>query len=241
MFDAVFISDLHLHPDEPLILKRFNAFIDWALVNARCVYVLGDLFHVWVGDDATSAWELSIAAQFRRLVEHGIAVSFMPGNRDFLLGPLFAKQAGFQLLLDPTLLVLDDKPVLLAHGDAYCGLDKSHQRFRRIVRAPWFIKFFLCLPLSWRSRLVLKVRQKSQRGRMKPTLIWDVVPEMVIQAMQHAQVETLIHGHTHKPGLTVHEANLQQLRRFVLSDWDDKPTVLGYNKSTGFKFIQPVS
>ena|SRR3990167_6106601 len=241
MLDAVFISDLHLNAEEPQLLSRFNAFVAWAVDNTHAVYVLGDLFHVWAGDDCANSWSLAIADQFQHLAEHGIQLYFMPGNRDFLLGSSFAKQAGFQLLNDPTVITLDAQSILLAHGDAYCVLDKAHQRFRRITRNAWFISLFLSIPAKWRAHLVGKVRAQSQRNRNKSPLVWDVVPHALIEDMQRHHLNMLIHGHIHKPGLRKHQQKEGDYRQFVLSDWDDIPQILGYNKSTGFKFIQPIA
>lgn len=239
-FDVVFISDLHLNPEEPQLINRFNAFIEWALNNTRSVYVLGDLFHVWAGDDCAPQWSLAIAQQFHRLVDHGIQLHFMPGNRDFLLGKTFAKLAGFQVLQDPTVINLDNDVLLLAHGDAYCVLDKAHQRFRRLTRNALFIFVFLRLPIKWRQRLVMQVREQSQRNHKQLPVQWDVVPEALIRDMRHHHVQILVHGHTHKPGLTSHQYEGQVYQQFVLSDWDDSPRILGYNKTSGFKFIQPI-
>ncbi len=237
MLDAVFISDLHLNSQEPYLITRFNVFVDWALVNTRAVYVLGDLFHVWAGDDCVEAWSEDIAKQFRRLTECGIQLYFMPGNRDFLLGQSFANQAGFRLLKDPSVIMLGDQSVLLAHGDAYCLFDKAHQRFRRLTRNAWFISFFLILPSKLRQKIVGKVRAQSQRNRNKSPRIWDVVPEALVNDMRSHHLNTLIHGHIHKPGFIEHSQFDGKYGQFVLSDWDDTPQLLGYNKSTGFKFI----
>ncbi|OGV40926.1 MAG: UDP-2,3-diacylglucosamine diphosphatase [Legionellales bacterium RIFCSPHIGHO2_12_FULL_42_9] len=241
MLDAVFISDLHLNSCEPQLISRFDAFIAWALDNTRAVYVLGDLFHVWAGDDCVDAWSLAIAHQFQHLAGRGIQLYFMPGNRDFLLGSSFAKQAGFQLLHDPTVITLDGQSILLAHGDAYCILDKAHQRFRCLTRNAWFMSFFLSIPAKWRARLVGKVRAQSQRNRNKSPLVWDVVPKALIKDMRCYHLHTLIHGHIHKPGLRQHQRDDGNYRQFVLSDWDDTPQILIYNKTTGFEFIQPIA
>ena len=239
MLDAVFISDLHCHPNEPAITDRFNQFIEWALTHTRTVYVLGDLFHVWAGDDCMEPWALSIAQQFHRLVDHGINVYFMPGNRDFLIGPKFAKLAGFKIMADPCLIQLPGQAVMLAHGDAYCLLDKSHQRFRRVTRNAFFIRFVLALPQRWRHGAVMKVRKKSQENHAKvhrSPHYADVVPSAFLKDLDRYQVNTIIHGHTHKPGLTEHTKNNQIVRQYVLSDWDDNPQVLCYDQSKGFEF-----
>ena len=242
MLEAVFISDLHLDSEQPKIMARFNAFIDWALVNTRAVYVLGDLFHVWAGDDCAPAWSLEVATQFQRLVTAGIFVYFMPGNRDFLVGNDYALQAGFQILPDPTVIHLGGKPIVLAHGDAYCLLDKAHQRFRRLTRNPLFTKLFLLIPPKWRRHMVMQVRNQSQsqRSKKKSPLIWEIAQEALIKDMRLYGSTTLIHGHIHKPGLNQHQDHGQIYHQFVLSDWDDSPQILVYNKTTGFKFIHKI-
>jgi UDP-2,3-diacylglucosamine hydrolase len=240
MWEAVFISDLHLNADEPDITARFIAFIDWALKNTHAVYVLGDLFHVWAGDDCAPEISDAIATQFQRLVQQGIALYFMPGNRDFLLGDAYAKKAGFTVLPDPTVINLHGQSVLLSHGDRYCLWDKAHQRFRRITRMSWFIPLFLRIPARWRQRLVMQVRHQSesQRDKIKSPSIWEVVPDALVEDMQKHHVTTLIHGHIHKPGMTTHVHADRAYQQLVLSDWDDLPLFLVYNKTTGFKLTQ---
>lgn len=244
--EIVFISDLHLHPDIPAIKKRFEYFMQWITQHRpQKLYILGDLFHVWVGDDCVDTWMLAIAAQFQSLVQTGVVVYFMPGNRDFLLGSVFAKIAGFTLIDDPIVIELDNHaPVLLAHGDAYCLLDLAHQRFRNISRNPWLRRLFLAMPRRWRHAIVMKIRKKSQQNYHRAPIIMDVVPDACIRAMQSSHVHTLIHGHTHRPGLsTYNDAGaccVDQsgiFKRYVLSDWDDNPQILCYYKSIGIRFV----
>lgn len=236
MIEAVFISDLHLHPDETIITERFNQFIQWAARNTRAVYILGDFFHVWPGDDAINSWSAAIAEQLAWLTAQGVLVYFMPGNRDFLIGERFAKHARVTALTEPTLINLGDDRVLLVHGDRYCTKDKGHIWLRRLTRNWWFPQLFLSLPLAFRDRLVNKVRQNSQNNRKKPTYTMDVVPESLLAHMQQFNVTTVIHGHTHKPGLTTHTHKGLTYQQYVLSDWDDNPLLMCYDKSTGFYF-----
>lgn len=237
LIDAVFISDLHLHPEEKEICERFNVFVDWAKHSVKRIYILGDFFHAWPGDDAQDKWSDDIALKIHDLSACGIEIFYMSGNRDFLLGNDFSSSAGWTVLKEPTLISLGDEPVLLVHGDRYCTKDKKHQRFRRLTRNRLFAWLFLQLPLSYRKRLVNAVRQISQNNQRAMMLPVDVVSDSVIKHMKHKKVHTVIHGHTHKPGLTSYEVDGVVLRRYVLSDWDDKPMLLCYYKTIGFLFL----
>lgn len=238
MIEAVFISDLHLHPDETAITERFKAFVSWAANNTCTVYILGDFFHVWPGDDALDEWSNSIVERLAWLSDQGVIVYFMPGNRDFLLGDGFAKRAKVIKLTEPTIITLSNERVLLVHGDRYCTLDKGHQRLRKLTRNRIFPMIFLRLPLSVRAGLVNKVRESSQANRNKPAIQMDVVASDLLTHMQQLKVNTLVHGHTHKPGVTTHKVEGVSYQQYVLSDWDDKPQILCYDKSTGFYFMQ---
>ncbi|MGL5742828.1 MAG: UDP-2,3-diacylglucosamine diphosphatase [Legionella sp.] len=237
MIEAVFISDLHLHPDDQVIQERFNQFIEWANGYVKTVYILGDFFHVWAGDDAMDAWSEAIAQQLLSIKQQGVQVYYMHGNRDFLLGKAFAHRAGLIFLKEPAIIQLNQEKVLLVHGDRYCTKDKSHQRFRLFTRNKLFSTLFLKLPFSYRDRLVNQVRQHSQMNQGKTTEEMDVVADSVIQHMLYFKVSTLIHGHTHKPGITTYEEYTQKLKRYVLSDWDDTPQLLCYDNTKGIYFI----
>jgi UDP-2,3-diacylglucosamine hydrolase len=236
MIEAVFISDLHLHPKEPKIIEFFFQFIRWAETNTQSVYILGDFFHVWPGDDALDEWSLSIAEQLSMLASKGVQIYFMPGNRDFLLGSVFARLASMTLLKEPTVISLGNLNVLLVHGDRYCTKDKSHQWLRRLTRNSFFPKLFLSLPYNLRAKLVNKVRQHSQENSRKPSSYMDIVVTNMLKHMRKHAVNTIIHGHTHKPGLTTHEHQGEVFRQYVLSDWDDRPFLLCYNRASGLIF-----
>lgn len=236
-FEAVFISDLHLHPDNIVITERFNKCIDWLANNTRSLYILGDFFHVWPGDDGFDAWSLAIARRLKGLSSQGIPVYFMVGNRDFLVGEQFARESGVSILSEPAIVHIDEQPVLLVHGDRYCTKDKGHQWLRRLTRNRIFPKIFLRIPFQFRNKMVNGVRQISQSGQYKPEIM-DVVPEVMLAHMQHFKVTTLIHGHTHKFGLTRHQTNGNNFSQYVLSDWDDSPQLLCYDKAKGFQFVQ---
>lgn len=243
MLAAVFISDLHLHPQMPDIQERFDAFINWALGNTRAIYILGDFFHAWPGDDSLGAWGAGIAAQLHTLVQSGIKIYYLHGNRDFLLGNDFAARAGMQILTDPTVVQLGSQRVLLAHGDQYCTKDRAHQWLRRFTRNRWFPPCFLKLPLKWRLFLTQAVRDHSQRkqtGKKKHHSLtkMDVVVKSMLYDMKKRDVKVLIHGHTHR----AREANYKEkgviYTEFVLSDWDASPKILCYNLTTGIFFKQ---
>ncbi len=235
MNELVFISDLHLHPEDLAIQSRFNAFIEWAKFSTKKIYILGDFFHVWVGDDSVDDWSSAIAKQLYDLKKWGISVYYMHGNRDFLLGSTFAKLAGWEVLWEPTHIELDGKQVLLMHGDGYCTLDHSHQRFRWLTRNRLFPLVFLSLPLKFRKKIANAMREHSM-GQTKSNVEMDVVASSVIQHMLKQKVTLLIHGHTHKPGFYQYKYGDQHLGRYVLSDWDDMPQILSYNKTVGFFF-----
>jgi UDP-2,3-diacylglucosamine hydrolase len=238
MNEAVFIADLHLHPQAKDSERYFQQWLVWAKKNTQAVYILGDFFHAWAGDDTLDAWSIGIVNQLQQLVAHGIAVYFMPGNRDFLLGEQFRRQTGICYLSEPTVVQLGEQRVLLVHGDGYCLDDKAHQRFRRLTRAPWFSRLFLALPRRVRQALVKRVRHYSQS---RPPLAINT-PGICIQALaadalrHHATV--IIHGHIHQPGLTTHAVSGHVLQQFVLSDWDASPSILCYNSTNHLYYTQ---
>ncbi|RAP37822.1 UDP-2,3-diacylglucosamine diphosphatase [Legionella quinlivanii] len=239
MLEAVFISDLHLHPGDNEIARRFEAFLNWIKNNpCRQLYILGDFFHAWAGDDGISPWSERIAESLRELSGFGIHTYFMHGNRDFLIGHQFIEKASLQLLADPCIIQLNGQAILLSHGDRYCTLDKAHQRFRRLTRNKFFRFLFLSLPLSTRNRMVERVRQQSQLNRSLSYESMDVVAEVCIQEMKSKQAPILIHGHTHKPGISEYPMPDQSiLRRFVLSDWDNTPKILSFDNVKGLSFV----
>jgi UDP-2,3-diacylglucosamine hydrolase len=238
MIDVVFISDLHLHPEDQAISDRFNKFINWAKGSVKNIYILGDFFHSWAGDDSINDWSRAIALQLNSLTKQGISLYYLHGNRDFLLGQEFADIAGWNILTEPAIINLGEEKVMLVHGDRYCTKDKAHQRFRFLTRNRWFSKLFLSLPLAYRERLVNKVRTLSAENQTKTAEEMDVVPDSVCKHMLQQKVSILIHGHTHKPGLTQYKYDSINLKRYVLSDWDDSPNLLCYDNTIGIHFTQ---
>src|SRR3990167_6821431 len=190
----VFISDIHLHPQRNDLYVRFKKFLAWALTNAKIVYILGDFFHAWVGDECIGAWEMNIAQDLMQLKQAGVQLYFMPGNRDFLLGQKFAEIAGWQILADPTVLVLNQQHVLLTHGDQFCTDDVAHQWLRYFTRNQWFTRNFLRLPKQWRQAIVARVRKRSQNRQAHALMLSNAVETVFLQAMQSAGAAVLIHG-----------------------------------------------
>ena len=236
MIEAVFISDLHLNPHEIDITERFTRFVQWAAQNTQSVYILGDFFHVWPGDDALDSWSESIVEQLSWLASQGVKLYFMHGNRDFLLGERFATLASMTILSEPTVITLGGTHVLLVHGDRYCTKDKGHQWLRRITRNFIFPQLFLCLPYKFRCKLANEIRHRSQTNYNKSALAMEIVAPVMLNHMQKLQVRVLVHGHIHKPGLTTYQHAGEGYQQYVLSDWDDNPLFVCYDKSNGFYF-----
>lgn len=237
MIDTVFISDLHLHAGDPQSKKYFDAFVDWARDSVKTIYILGDFFYAWVGDDSLDEWSLGVAAQLKSLSDSGISVFYMAGNRDFLLGSRFAKLSGWRVIKEPFCLQLGQEKFVLMHGDSLCTLDLAHQRFRRLTRNWLFPLLFLRLPLGYRRDLVDRIRQKSMAAQ-KSASEMDVSEEAVLEVMRQNHCQHLIHGHTHRCGLSTYEAGTETYFRYVLSDWDDIPQVLCYDYTKGLCFVR---
>ena len=215
------ISDLHLEQERPDISRAFLHFLETRATQAEALYILGDFFEVWIGDDAMSPFQRSIAQALRQLSDSGTRIYLMHGNRDFMLGKAFCREAGCTLLGDPSVVELGDERVLLMHGDSLCTQDAAYMKLRRWLRNPLSLFILRNLPLTTRHKLARKLRNESRaQTRMKASDIVDVTPSEVSQAMAAHGVHTLIHGHTHRPA--VHQLMLdgQPARRIVLGDWD---------------------
>lgn len=214
----LFISDLHLQQERPDITGAFLSFLRDTAAGAQELYILGDLFEVWVGDDAMGSFELMIADALRQLGTSGCRIFLLHGNRDFLLGKKFCRLAGCQLLRDPAQIELTGARVLLLHGDSLCTDDREYQRMKKLLRNPLSLLLLRCLPLSIRQRLAGNLRQQSRRRtRMKAADITDVNQQEVTRIMARHNVSIMIHGHTHRPA--IHQLNAG--RRIVLGDWEE--------------------
>lgn len=238
MLEAVFISDLHLQEISSTSLASFKHFLTKLPQKTHSLYILGDFFHAWCGDDNIEPWSQSIIQTLKAATLEGMAIYLMQGNRDFLLGSTFAALTGVTLLSDPHVIILGNERVLLAHGDKYCTQDKTHQYFRALTRNALFPRLFTCLPLSLRKKIVGGVRKFSVNKQRVSRKAIDVVKDAFLTDMKKWDAGTLIHGHTHKPGSFLYIYENKKYSRYILSDWDDKPVALCYDKSKGYYFDQ---
>jgi UDP-2,3-diacylglucosamine hydrolase len=229
---VLFISDLHLDPARPEITDRFLGFLEAEAAGAEALYILGDLFEAWVGDDDPEPEKRRVVAALKALKAAGPPCFFMRGNRDFLTGQVFASRAGVRVLPDPSVVELFGERVVLMHGDTLCTDDTEYQAFRRTVRDPAWQDRFLAQPLSHRLAMAAQARDASRRHTgMTPSEIMDVNEDAVIEALRSAGVDTLIHGHTHRPGVHTHRVDDRTATRIVLGDWYTQGSVLRWDSS----------
>ena len=222
---TLFVSDLHLSPARPAQTSLFLEFLACAQKSAQALYILGDLFEVWLGDDDDAAANTAVISALATLSAAGVTVRVGFGNRDFLYGPHFVAASGAQLLDDYAVIDLYGTPTLLTHGDLLCTRDIKYQRFRRIVRHPLVRRLFLSTPLAWRQRIARRTRAGTIASmQRKDAAVMDVDETTVSAIMAHYKVNLLIHGHTHRPA--VHKYELGQRRRIVLGDWYEQDAVL---------------
>ncbi len=220
---ALFIADLHLCDERPDTVEAFLSFLRGPAANAGSLWILGDLFEYWAGDDDLDApLHHRLCAALHALSDQGVAIAFMHGNRDFLIGDEFARAAGLRLLPDPCDIVVNGRRLLLSHGDVLCTDDHAYQAYRQQVRDPGWQANFRALPLSERKAIIEALRQRSETAKQaKSTTIMDVNTEAVATLLRTHRLPTLIHGHTHRPARHEHEVDGQICERWVLSDWHD--------------------
>ena len=229
---TLFVSDLHLDPARPEITRLFAEFLDGEARSADALYILGDLFEAWVGDDDPSEIGASVADRLAALAASGVPVYFMHGNRDFLLGADYARRAGMVLLEDPTVVDLHGRRALLMHGDTLCTDDAAYQQFRAQTRDPAWQAQFLAQPLAARLAFAQQARAASQarQGELRDAgtmeTITDVAPAAVEAAFRAHGVDLLIHGHTHRPAVHALDIDGQACKRVVLGDWYEQGSVL---------------
>ena len=227
---TLFVSDLHLSSARPAQLTLFLEFIARARQGVQALYILGDLFEVWLGDDDDTPPNAAVVAALAELTSAGVALHIGYGNRDFLYGPRFVAASGARLLDDYAVIDLYDTPTLVTHGDLLCTRDVNYQRFRRVVRHPLTRHLFLATPLAWRQRIAHRTRAGTTASmRRKDDAIMDVDETTVAEVMTRYDVKLLIHGHTHRPA--VHDYGLEQRRRIVLGDWYEQDSVLVCDRS----------
>ncbi len=223
----LFISDLHLAPGRPVLLERFRTLLTTQAGRVEALYILGDLFDAWIGDDDPDPFATevkSLLAAFSRTTP----LFFQRGNRDFMVGERFAAETGADLLDDEVLVEYQGQRLLLMHGDQLCTDDTEYQQVRARVRSEAFRQQALALPILERRALAAEYRRRSGESlSLKPADITDVNPEAVYQAMDRHQADLLIHGHTHRPAIHSFDANGRLRRRAVLPDWRESEPRLG--------------
>jgi UDP-2,3-diacylglucosamine hydrolase len=232
---TLFVSDLHLDASEPAAGAQFIDFLALRASRAEALYILGDLFETWVGDDDDEPYRDRICVALAGLGKRGVACYVMHGNRDFLYQSGFARRTGVRLIADPIIVDLYGEPVLLTHGDALCTADRPYQLLRGVVRSSRWQHSFLRLPLSVRRGLAEQARQGSQRHTQRTAeQIMDADQAAVAAALRGCGVRTLIHGHTHRPAVHEFELDGVQARRIVLGAWHEQGSALEWGPQ-GFR------
>lgn len=212
------ISDLHLQPERPALTEAFLRFLDERALKAQQLYLLGDLFEYWAGDDdLSSPFNQQIVAALRRVSDAGVQTFWIAGNRDFLVGSGFAEACGLALLPETWVIEAGGQRIALLHGDAQCTSDVKYMAFRAQVRQPAWQEQFLSMPLEQRKQIIAGLREQSKQGHTEKSYeIMDVTPAAIAEVFAQTGTSVMIHGHTHRPAL--HEVDGK--RRYVLPDWE---------------------
>ncbi|MGX9462920.1 UDP-2,3-diacylglucosamine diphosphatase [Shewanella sp. A14] len=230
---TVFVGDLHLSADRPDITQAFTHFLSQGLENAEALYIIGDLFEVWMGDDIAQPFSVAIAEAIKT-VSSKIPVYFIHGNRDFMVGKLFCQRAGMQILPEVYCINLYGVNTVILHGDSLCTLDHAYQRFRRFRSIGLVRWIYAHLPKSTRLKIAAKIRQKSMQGnQQKRYEVMDVEDSSVTALLANTGCQRMIHGHTHRPA--IHQLT-PQTQRVVVGDWYTQGSVLNVNEN-GCKLV----
>ena len=233
-----FASDLHLDTATPVTAERFLRFLAGPLRGARALYLLGDVFETWIGDDDPEPAHVAVAAALRAVAERDTLIYLMRGNRDFLIGERFCAATGALLLEDPAIVTVAGTRVLLSHGDGLCVADSAYQRLRALVRDPGVRRSFLALPLADRRRLAAEARAGSRAHVANAgEYIADVSQAAVETLLLAAGVQVMIHGHTHRPAIHPFSLGGVPCTRIVLGDWQSTASVLRWDQA-GYR-LQP--
>jgi len=229
---TLFISDLHLSGERENITELFIHFLDQRASKADALYILGDLFEVWPGDDMIQPDYESSIIKMKQLADNGLPLYVMQGNRDFLMAEKFAEESGATLIEDPTIIDLYGTSTLLMHGDTLCTDDIDYQKFRTMVRDPRWKKEFFAKPNEERLAMTTKYRKISKDETAKKSMdIMDVNQQAVESVMSENEINQLIHGHTHRPAIHDFSVNGQSKKRIVLGDWFEHGSVLICNEN----------
>lgn len=219
---ALFVSDIHLSPALPVTTHAFLVFLQTHAKQAQKLYLLGDIFEYWAGDDdAEDSYHRQIIASLREVSDIGVRIFWIGGNRDFLVGEAFAEAAGMTLLPDPYIIEIANRHIVLTHGDAWCTDDAAYMAFRKQVRDPQWQQQFLTQPLAQRKQIVEAMRMGSKKAQRDKSMdIMDVNTEAIAGVLASCGAEVMIHGHTHRPA--VHRVTIkgESCLRYVLPDWE---------------------
>ena len=227
-----FISDLHISESQPEIANQFIDFLDNCAQNSDALYILGDLFEYWIGDDNPDPYYKDIILCLNKYITNGIPTYFIHGNRDFLIGEKFSKDTGIKILKDPSIIKINEERVLISHGDIFCTDDHEYQATRRVTRDPEWQKMMLKKSIREREDFALKVREKSKQStKYLDENITDVNKKEINETFKNNNLAKIIHGHTHKPG--IHNMLLDNTphQRIVLGDWYEQGSILQWEKS----------
>ncbi len=229
---VLFISDLHLQKERPDISAAFFNFMETVAPQAEALYILGDFFEYWIGDDYADPFIIEVRDALRQLADTGTPIYFMHGNRDFLLGENFCEVAGMQLLPDPSVVEICGRKVLLMHGDSLCTRDTEYQAFRAQARNPAWQQAILSRSVEERLAMAKELRERSKtESAAKAEDIMDVTQSEVEKVMQEHDVNLLIHGHTHRPNVHSFTVDGTPMQRIVLGDWHERMWVLRFGRS----------
>lgn len=227
---TLFVSDLHLEADRPDIGNQFIQFLRTEAIEADDLYILGDLFEAWVGDDDPNTHYAKIKMAIRKVVDKGVPVYFMHGNRDFMIGRQFANETGVEILQDPYPVTMYGQKALLSHGDALCTDDTQYQRVRLMTRNPDWQASILAKPLKERLRIAEEARRQSLERTLNLSMdIMDVNQDEVRRVIKQHGVDVLLHGHTHRPDIHTVDLGNRKAKRIVLGDWYRQGSVLRWD------------
>ncbi|MDX1481259.1 MAG: UDP-2,3-diacylglucosamine diphosphatase [Woeseiaceae bacterium] len=227
---TLFISDLHLEAERPDIGKQFLEFLQTDAAEAEALYILGDLFEAWVGDDDPNTHYFVIKRALRKLTDSGVPVYFMHGNRDFMIGREFANETGVEILKDPYRVDMYGQKALLSHGDALCTDDAQYQKIREMTRDPTWQAKMRAKPLKERLRMAEEARRQSLERTINLDMkIMDVNQDAVKKTIEQHGVDVLLHGHTHRPAVHTVDLGSRKARRIVLGDWYTQGSVVRWN------------
>lgn len=242
MKSTFFISDIHLSHEKNAISQKFLYFINQLAPTAEALYILGDLFDFWIGEDCMSPYQQQLLQKLTQLAQV-IPIYWMPGNRDFLCNPQWIQRQALHYLSDPTLIELYGKKIWLLHGDTLCIHDKSYQYYRKIVQHPMMQKLFLNLPKKWRMRIANRISQHSYRRHhmnVSENSSKDVIPKAILSGLWQPPpdtIDTIIHGHIHYPMIHLYRRYDRFYARYVLSDWGKKGNYLQIDENHQGKLI----